>query len=132
MKYVKQFLIILGISLIGEVLKYVLPLPIPASIYGMAILFVCLMAGIVKLDDVRETGKFLIEIMPMMFIPAGVGLMDSWETLQPVFFPVCMMTVIAIFTVMLATGRLSQWMIRRDRATEEPVQDTAQAGRTRE
>mgnify|MGYP002672265810 FL=1 len=132
MKYVKQFLIILGISLIGEVLKYVLPLPIPASIYGMAILFVCLMAGIVKLDDVRESGKFLIEIMPMMFIPAGVGLMDSWETLQPVFFPVCMITVIAIFTVMLATGRLSQWMIRRDRATEEPVQDTAQAGRTRE
>lgn len=132
MKYVKQFLIILGISLIGEVLKYVLPLPIPASIYGMAILFVCLMAGIVKLDDVRETGKFLIEIMPMMFIPAGVGLMDSWETLQPVFFPVCMITVIAIFTVMLATGRLSQWMIRRDRATEEPVQDTAQAGRMRE
>lgn len=132
MKYVKQFLIILGISLIGEVLKYVLPLPIPASIYGMAILFVCLMAGIAKLDDVRETGKFLIEIMPMMFIPAGVGLMDSWETLQPVFFPVCMITVIAIFTVMLATGRLSQWMIRRDRATEEPVQDTAQAGRARE
>ncbi len=132
MKYVKQFLVILGISLIGEVLKYVLPLPIPASIYGMAILFVCLMAGIVKLDDVRETGKFLIEIMPMMFIPAGVGLMDSWETLQPVFFPVCMITVIAIFTVMLATGRLSQWMIRRDRAAEEPVQDTAQAGRTRE
>lgn len=132
MKYVKQFLIILGISLIGEVLKYLLPLPIPASIYGMAILFVCLMAGIVKLDDVREAGKFLIEIMPMMFIPAGVGLMDSWETLQPVFFPVCMITVIAIFTVMLATGRLSQWMIRRDRATEEPVQDTAQAGRMRE
>ena len=132
MKYVKQFLIILGISLIGEVMKYVLPLPIPASIYGMAILFVCLMAGIVKLDDVRETGKFLIEIMPMMFIPAGVGLMDSWETLQPVFFPVCMITVIAIFTVMLATGRLSQWMIRRERAAEEPVQDTAQAGCMRE
>jgi len=115
MKYVKQFLIILGISLIGEVLKYLLPLPIPASIYGMAILFFCLMTGIVKLDDVRETGKFLIEIMPMMFIPAGVGLMDSWETLQPVFFPVCMITVITIFTVMLATGRLSQWIIRKDR-----------------
>lgn len=128
MKYVKQFLIILGISLIGEVLKYVLPLPIPASIYGMAILFACLMAGIVKLDDVRETGKFLIEIMPMMFIPAGVGLMDSWETLQPVFFPVCMITVITIFTVMLATGRLSQWIIRRGHTTEEPAQDTAQAG----
>lgn len=125
MKYVKQFLIILGISLIGEVLKYLLPLPIPASIYGMAILFFCLMTGIVKLDDVRETGKFLIEIMPMMFIPAGVGLMDSWETLQPVFFPVCMITVIAIFTVMLATGRLSQWIIRKDRISEAADENAA-------
>ncbi len=125
MKYVKQFLIILGISLIGEVLKYLLPLPIPASIYGMAILFFCLMTGIVKLDDVRETGKFLIEIMPMMFIPAGVGLMDSWEMLQPVFFPVCMITVIAIFTVMLATGRLSQWIIRKDRISEAADENAA-------
>ena len=71
MKYVKQFLIILGISLLGEVLKFGLSLPIPASIYGMAVLFICLMTGIVKLDDVREAGKFLIEIMPMLFIPAG-------------------------------------------------------------
>lgn len=75
MKYVKQFLIIIGISLAGEILKYILPLPIPASIYGMAILFIALLTGIIKLKDVRETGKFLIEIMPLMFIPAGVGLM---------------------------------------------------------
>ena len=69
MKYVKQFLIIIGISLAGEILKYILPLPIPASIYGMAILFIALLTGIIKLKDVRETGKFLIEIMPLMFIP---------------------------------------------------------------
>lgn len=72
MKYIRQFLIILAISFIGELLKYVLPLPIPASIYGMAILFVCLMTGWIKLEAVKETGKFLIEIMPLMFIPAGV------------------------------------------------------------
>lgn len=127
MKYVKQFLIILGISLLGEVLKFGLSLPIPASIYGMAVLFICLMTGIVKLDDVREAGKFLIEIMPMMFIPAGVGLMDSWKTLQPVFLPVCIITVITIFTVMLATGRLSQWIIRRGNV-QEPEAENAPAG----
>ncbi len=47
MKYLRQLLLILMISLFGEILKYVIPLPIPASIYGMAILFVCLMTGIV-------------------------------------------------------------------------------------
>ena len=75
MKYIKQFLIILLISFIGEGLNYLIPAPIPASIYGMVILFVCLCTKIIKLDDVKDTGLFLIEIMPLMFIPAGVGLM---------------------------------------------------------
>ena len=82
-------MIILAISLVGEILKYILPLPIPASIYGMAILFAGLMSGLIKLDAVRETGKFLIEIMPLMFIPAGVGLMDSWGNLHSHFTARC-------------------------------------------
>ena len=82
MKYLKQFLIILVISLIGEILNKLLPLPVPASIYGMVILFAGLLSGIIKLESVKEAGSFLIEIMPVMFIPAGVGLMSSWLNLK--------------------------------------------------
>lgn len=115
MKYVKQFFIILLISFVGELFKFLIPLPIPASIYGMVLLFVALMTGLIKLDDVKDVGKFLIEIMPLMFIPAGVGLIESWGTLKPVLLPVCVITVVAIVTVMVATGKLSQWMIRREK-----------------
>ena len=115
MKYVKQFLIILMISLIGEFLKYLLPIPIPASIYGMMILFVGLMTGWIPLETVREAGKFMIEIMPVMFIPAGVGLINAWSTLKPVLAPVCLITVVTVVTVMAVTGRLSQWIIRKDK-----------------
>lgn len=115
MKYVKQFLIILAISFLGEFLKYVLPFPVPASIYGMVLLFVGLMLGWIPLDSVKDVGKFLIEIMPLMFIPAGVGLMDSWGVLRPVLFPVCVITAVTIVTVMAVTGRFSQWVIRRDK-----------------
>lgn len=113
MKYIKQFFIILLISFIGEILKCLLPLPVPASIYGMAILFFCLMTKIIKLDAVKETGKFLIEIMPIMFIPAGVGLMTSWGLLRPILLPVSIVTVVTIITVMAATGWASQIIIRR-------------------
>ena len=113
MKYLKQFLIILAISLIGEILKSVLSLPVPASIYGMVILFVLLLTGVLKLEQVRDAGKFLIEIMPVMFIPAGVGLMSSWKVLEPVLLPVSVITVITIFTVMGATGIVSQIIIRK-------------------
>ncbi len=112
MKYLKQFLIILAVSLVGEILKAVLPLPIPASIYGMVLMFILLLTGVIKIEQVRETGKFLIEIMPVMFIPAGVGLMSSWSVLEPVLLPVSIITVITIFTVMGATGMISQFIIR--------------------
>lgn len=118
MKYLKQFLIILAISFVGEILKYIVPLPIPASIYGMVIMFICLQTKILKLDDVKGVGKFLIEIMPVMFIPAGVGLMSSWGTLKPVLVPVSIITVVVIITVMLAAGWVSQLIIRRDRKKE--------------
>lgn len=115
MKYVKQCLIILVISLVGEILKYLLPLPIPASIYGMVLLFIGLMTGLIKLEAVKETGIFLIEIMPVMFIPAGVGLMTSWGTLREIIVPVSIITVLTIITVMIATGRVSQSIIRKSK-----------------
>ncbi len=112
MKLLKQFLIILAISFVGELLKYFLPLPVPASIYGMVILFIGLLTGLIPIESVRDAGKFLIEIMPVMFIPAGVGLMSSWGTLKPVLLPVSIITVVALITVMGATGRVSQFVIR--------------------
>lgn len=113
MKYVKQFVIIIAVSFIGEFLKYVLPLPVPASIYGMVLMFAALLTGILKLDDVKDTAKFLIEIMPLMFIPAGVGLMVSWNTLRPLLIPVAIITVVTIVTVMVASGHTAQFVLRQ-------------------
>ena len=119
MKYLKQFLIILVISLIGEILNKLLPLPVPASIYGMVILFAGLLSGIIKLESVKEAGSFLIEIMPVMFIPAGVGLMSSWLNLKPVIIPVCIITVVAIFTVMLVSGHVTQYIVKHSKNKDE-------------
>ena len=114
MKYLKQFLLIPCITFVGELVKYVLPLPIPASIYGMVILFVGLMTGHIKLSSVKEAGKFLIEIMPVMFIPAGVGLVVSWNVLKPLLIPVAIITFVSFVAVAVATGRTAQWMIKKD------------------
>ena len=119
MKHLKQFLIILVISLIGEILNKLLPLPVPASIYGMVILFAGLLSGIIKLESVKEAGSFLIEIMPVMFIPAGVGLMSSWLNLKPVIIPVCIITVVAIFTVMLVSGHVTQYIAKHSKNKDE-------------
>lgn len=119
MKFFRQFIIILVISFIGELLKYILPLPVPASIYGMVILFVGLLTGLIKLENVREAGRFLIEIMPIMFIPAGVGVMASWGVLSPILVPVAVIIIVALITVMAVTGRLAQMIIRFDKKKEK-------------
>lgn len=115
MKYIKQFLVIIAISLVGELLHYLLPLSVPASIYGMVIMFAGLMTGLIKLDAVKDAGKFMIEIMPVMFIPAGVGLLTAWGILKPVCVPIILITVITTVVVMIVTGRVTQAVIRMDR-----------------
>ena len=115
MKYLKQFSVILTMTFLGEVLHLLLPLPVPASIYGMVLLLISLMTGIIKLEQVRETGTFLIEIMPIMFIPAGVGLLDSWSSLRPILIPVLVITVVSTIFVMGISGKVTQFVIRKER-----------------
>ena len=115
MKYLRQFMIILLVSFVGELLKYVIPLPVPASIYGLVILFILLETGILKLDAVKETSVFLIEIMPLMFIPAGVGLMESWGELKAVLVPVLVITLVSTIVVMVVSGRVTQAVIRLEK-----------------
>ena len=115
MKYLKQFAVILTMTFLGEVLHLLLPLPVPASIYGMVLLLISLMTGIIKLEQVRETGTFLIEIMPIMFIPAGVGLLDSWSSLRPILIPVLVITVVSTIFVMVISGKVTQFVIRKER-----------------
>lgn len=118
MKYMKQFCLIMFISFLGEVLHHYLPLPIPASIYGLVILFAGLITGVVKLSHVEETGRFLIEIMPLMFIPAAVGLLESWGILAPIWIPIVGITLITTVIVMIVSGKITQFVIRLENQEE--------------
>ena len=113
MRYLKQFLIIMLFSFIGEMLNYFIPLPIPASIYGLIILFICLLTGVVRIHQVKETGQFLIDIMPIMFIPAGVGLITSWNILKVQVIPIIIIIVFSTVIVMAVAGKVTEFVIKR-------------------
>lgn len=112
MKFIKQFDIILAISFIGEIMNYLIPLPVPASIYGLVLMLLCLHFGIVHIDSVKDSGKFLIEIMPLMFIPAAVGLIESWKTIGPKIGTYLIITVLSTIFVMIVAGHTTQAFIR--------------------
>lgn len=119
MKYLRQFCIILLISYLGEMLRAMLPFPVPASVYGLVLMLVFLCTGLIKPECVSDAADFLIEIMPVMFIPAAVGLLDSWPSLGPIWFPVVAISVLTTVIVMAVTGRVTQHMIRRGKKEEE-------------
>jgi holin-like protein len=112
MKYVKQFSIIIVISFIGELLNYFIPLPIPGSIYGLVILFLALEFRIISVSSIRETSRFLIEAMPIMFVPSGVGLLASYGYIKPVIVPVVVITLVSTVVVMVVSGLVTQFVIR--------------------
>jgi holin-like protein len=119
MKYIRQFSIILTVSFAGEVLHALLPLPIPASIYGLVLMLAALCFHVIPLEAVRECGRFLVEIMPLMFIPAAVGLTAAWDRIRPILVPLLVITVVTTVLVMTVAGRTTQWVIRRDAASEK-------------
>ncbi len=113
MKYLFQFLIIIVFSFLGELLHYLIPLPIPASIYGILLLFTALVLKWVKVAQVREVSVFLIAVMPVMFIPAAVGLVDSGSAIGHKWLSYLAVTVLTTFVVMGVSGCVTQWVVRR-------------------
>ncbi len=113
MKYLKQFTIILLVSFVGDLLHSVLPLPVPGSIYGIIIMFILLQTKLLPIDSVRETGKFLVEIMPVMFIPAAVGLVESWSVIGSSWLSYIIVTVVTTFLVMGVAGVVTQLIVRK-------------------
>ena len=82
MKYLSQFWTILGFTLLGEVLQRIIPLPVPASVYGLLLLFAALCLKLVKLEQVRETGTFLVSVLPVLFVSPTVGILEDWGLIR--------------------------------------------------
>jgi len=103
-KYIFQFARITAFCLAGEVL----PLPIPASVYGLLLLAAALKFGVLKLDQVRETGLFLTGIFPLLFVPAAAGVMELGSQLMNLLLPAVLAIVPITALVMAVTGMVAQ------------------------
>ena len=113
MKYLKQFLLIILFSFLGELCRYLIPYPIPASIYGMVLLFGALTFKIVKIENIREGGYFLTSCLPILFIAPAVNLMDCWEQVRANWLAVSLIVVASTFVTFGVSGMVTQWIINR-------------------
>ena len=113
MKYVFQFARIMGFCLAGELLHGLLPLPIPAGIYGLVLLAAALLTGIVKIEQVKQTGDFLSSLFPLLFIPTVAGVMEEWDMISTNLIPILIALVPVTWAVMAAAGKVTQTIMDR-------------------
>ena len=113
MKFLQQAVIIAAITFAAEIIKYLVPLPVPASIYGLILLFALLKSGILKLGQIEDVGGLLLELMPLLLVPASVSFLTAADTIGEMLAPVLIMGFIGTAAVMAVTGRVAQAGIRR-------------------
>ena len=99
-----------------------LPLPVPASVYGLVLLLAALNFGFVKLDDVKEVGIYLTGIFPLLFVPAAAGVMELWAEMGNMLLPIIIAIVPVTVLVLASAGRTTQALTSR-RKNKEAAHD---------
>ena len=122
-KYIFQFGRILAFCFLGEVLHAVLPLPVPASVYGLVLLLAALNFKLVKLDDVKEVGTYLTGIFPLLFVPAAAGVMELWAEMGEMLLPIVIAIIPVTVLVLVSAGRTTQALTSRRAAKKEAEHD---------
>ena len=113
MKYLHQTLIITAVTFTAELLKFILPFPFPASIYGIILLFTLLKTGILKLSQIEDVGGLLLELMPLLLVPASVSFLTCLDTIKTMLLPVLITGLLGTTLVLFVTGRVTQFFIQR-------------------
>lgn len=119
MNYIFQLGIIFGVSLVGELLNAILPFPVPASVYGLILLFFLLCTKIVKLEQIETVSGFLISVMPIFFIEPTVGIMNSYGLVKGKVLGLFVAAFLSFAVVLIVTGRIAQLLIELRRKKED-------------
>ena len=112
MKFIKQLSVIMTVSLIAEVMEYLIPIPVAASVYGLVLMLIGLMTKMIPLEKVEGAADFLTEIMPILFVPPTVSIMTSASAMKQMLLPLCVISAVSTVMIMVVTGSVSQTIIR--------------------
>ena len=113
MKYYTQFLRIMGFSLAGEVLQRLIPANIPASVYGLGLLFLALTLKIVKVEQVKTVGGFLISILPVLFVSPTVSIMEDWVLMKGSLISIFLLLFLSTILSFAVSGGVTQWVRKK-------------------
>ncbi|MFY9214128.1 MAG: CidA/LrgA family protein [Tissierellaceae bacterium] len=111
MKYIGQIGLLMLVTFLGELFNKVLPWPVPGSIYGFILMLLSLQLKIIRLEMIKDVADFLLDIMPVMFIPAAVGLLVIWEDVSQYMGQILLICITTTLIVMVTTGKVTDLIL---------------------
>ena len=123
MKIIKQIGIIFTVCWGSLVIEKILPFAFPASVIGMILLLICLMAGILKMEHIQEKADFLLENMAFFFIPAGVSIINYFDVLKNSVIQLIVICVVSTVVTFAVTAYTVTFTIRLMNRRKEEKRD---------
>ena len=91
--------------------RFEVPVTLPASVYGILLLFAALCLGIVKVEQVKEAGTFLTGIMSVLFVPPVVGILEQWALIKDSIVVLVLLAIATTITTFYISGGITQHCI---------------------
>ena len=119
MKILRQAAIIAAVCAVAELIRYLVPLPIPASVYGLILMLLALLTGLIHPEQIETAADFLIAILPLLFVAPTVALVARLERLASLVVPILLLGIAGTALVIGLSGRAAQAVGRHEKHTED-------------
>jgi holin-like protein len=97
---------------LGEFIHFALPLPIPASIWGLVLLFTALATKIIKLEQIEGAANFMLAFILLLFVVPAVGAMEIFGELGYIWPSVLTIIAITYLAAFASTGYLADFLLK--------------------
>lgn len=100
----RPFVLLIAFQFAGEALTRILGLPIPGPVLGLAFLVLAIGASRRLFAEVEPTADLILRHLSLLFVPAGVGVLDHLGLLREALWPILAVLIGSTFVTLLVTA----------------------------
>jgi holin-like protein len=105
---IKALTILIICQLIGEVVAQASGLPLPGPVIGLMLLLGALIVTGGPNRDLETTSRGMLQHLPLLFVPAGVGVVTQLGTLAREWLPITVALIVSTALTLLVTALVMQ------------------------
>lgn len=107
-----QVIVIALVLFVSKIIESFMPIPMPASVIGLVLLFVLLCTAAVKLGEVEKVGTTLTNNIGLLFVPAGISVVNSLGVISQAPFLIIGLIIVSTILLLICTGYVTQIIMK--------------------